>query len=132
MRAIEIANKYNISKAAVILQINKGRLKALKEKNRWIIDEDDYNEFRKTRYRRSPHLFDKSKGIYSVKDLAELAGCDKQKIYYHIRKGYIKYTRSNLAYLFNIRELGPYVAALDAHKNKTMYVKKIFKQEIAC
>lgn len=132
MKAIEIAKKYNVSKAAIILMIKKGRLKASKEKNRWIINEDDYKEFRKNRYRRSPELFDKSKGIYSVRDLAELIGCDKQKIYYHIRSGYIKYTRSNLAYLFNIRELGPYVAALDAHKNKTMYAKKIFTQEIAC
>lgn len=111
---VEIAEKYGVTRQAVILAIKSGRLKATREGRFWKVFSADLYEYYNNKYSRKLSVFDgelifnKAKGLMSVDEAAESLGIPKQNIYYAIRSGKLKGERVGPCYTIHIRDLARY------------------------
>lgn len=93
----EVAEKRGITTSAVHYSIVKGKLKATKKNGRWVVKLSDVLKYEKNLYKhefsllKGKPVFDKNKGFYSVKEASEILGCNRQLIYYALRKEKIRY-----------------------------------------
>lgn len=97
-----VADYYAMSRSAIVMAIRKKRLKALKNKNRWLVLRIDMEEYRKGRFSRifQTHngklVFDKSKGLLSLKEVRDMfqeslgMNYPSQRLYYLLRLGKLK------------------------------------------
>lgn len=110
----EAAKINNVTRQAIYVAIKQGKLKARKEGTRWLIHIDDLAKYRDEKYSRAKStfegelLFDKSKGYYSVNEVAKMCGVPAQKIYYATRVGLLKSTRKGAAWVIHIEDVKEY------------------------
>ncbi len=110
----EAAKINNVTRQAIYVAIKQKKLKAKKENARWVINLEDLEEYRRQKYSRAKSmydgelLFDRSKGMYSVNQVAELLGVPAQKIYYATRIGLLKASRKGAAWVINESDVKEY------------------------
>jgi len=106
----QTARSVNITRQGVYVAIKSGRLKASKnESGQWFINPKDLSRYLQDKYSRllskkndgSP-LYDPEKGEYSVGQISEMSGCDRQRVYYLIRTKQLKSTRNNSSHIVHI------------------------------
>lgn len=117
----EAARMNNVTRQAIYVAIKQKKLRAYKNPTRWIIDIDDLEQYRKSRYSRSKSMqngelvFDNSKGFYSIQQASKLLDVPYQKIYYATRIGLLKASRKGSAWVVHIDDLKRYQ---DTYLNK--------------
>lgn len=105
LTAQEAASLTEVTKGAILYAINRKRLAATRQyiylgRYRWIIKKDDLNNYRKSLGDRKfsklkeELIYDKSKGLYSIKELSKLLKCKWHHLYHLIITGKIKSSRS--------------------------------------
>lgn len=110
----EAAEIHNVTRQAIYVAIKLKKLKAHKEHSRWVIRNEDLEDYRSYRYCRSRSvfggepLFDNHKGYFSVNQVAERLGIPAQKVYYATRAGLLKGTRKGAAWVFHEMEVVNY------------------------
>lgn len=110
----EAAKKYQITRQAVYVAIKNGKLKAEKIHSRWVITEENLEEYREKRYSREHSVFDgeplfnNDEGYFSVNQTAEMLGIPAQKVYYATRAGLLKGTRKGAAWIFHKEQIDTY------------------------
>lgn len=110
----EAAAIHGVTRQAIYVAVKSKRLKAQKDDFYWTIDLDDLEEYRRNRYSRSKStfdgqlLFDNSKGLYSVNQVAKMLDVPAQKIYYATRSGILKATRKGIAWVIHIDAVKDY------------------------
>jgi len=109
----EVAKILGVTRQAVYLAITNKRLKARKGSainmcyaaNRWLIDEADIKEYRKSMFSRDKSLYkgellyDVKKGSYSLRKAAEYLNIKYGTLYYYIQKGHIEAKRKGAAWI---------------------------------
>jgi predicted DNA-binding protein YlxM (UPF0122 family) len=110
----EAAKAHGITRQAIYVAIKYKKLKACKESARWEINLKDLEEYRSQKYSRQKSLFngellfDKSKGLHSIKETANLLKVPVQQIYYATRVGLLKATRKGAAWVIHTSEIKAY------------------------
>lgn len=110
----EAATINGVSRQAIYIAIKKRKLKAHKDNSRWEITPEDLETYRQEKYSRSHSLFegkllfDKSQGLYSVRDVAKKLNIPVQKVYYSIRAGLMKATQKRSAWVIHEDEIKSY------------------------
>jgi excisionase family DNA binding protein len=110
----EAAKINNVTRQAIYVAIKLQKLKARKENSRWTIDLKDLEEYRRNKYSREKSLFDgelifdRNKGYYSVKQVADLLRVPAQKIYYATRVGLLPAHRKGAAWVIHIEDIERY------------------------
>ena len=117
----EAAKINGITRQAIYVAIKQKKLKANKGSARWEITLKDLEEYRKQKYSREKStfngelLFDKSKGLYSIRETAKILKVPAQQIYYATRVGLMKAIRKGAAWVIHISEIKAYQ---ENHLNK--------------
>lgn len=111
----EAAKMHNVTRQAIYVAIKLQKLKAIKDTNHcWMINLDDLNEYRNSRYSRTKSvfegelLFDNHKGYFSVNQVAKMLNVPAQKIYYATRSGYLKASRRGSAWVIHEEDVKSY------------------------
>ena len=110
----EAARINNVTRQAIYVAIKLKKLKAKKESSRWTIDLADLEEYRRQKYSREKStfdgelLFDKSKGLFSVRQAADILGVPEQKIYYGLRAGHLKGEQKGAAWVIHEDDISNY------------------------
>jgi hypothetical protein len=110
----EAAEINDVTRQAIYVAIKLNKLKAKKEATRWTIQLDDLEAYRKQKYSRSKStyngelLFDHSKGLYSINQVANMLKVPNQKIYYATRAGHLKAQRKGAAWIVHIKDMQQY------------------------
>lgn len=119
----EAARLNNVTRQAIYVAIKLKKLKAKKDTTRWTISLDDLEEYRKNKYSRSKSvfegelLFDNTKGLYSVNQVASILNVPAQKIYYATRVGMLKAHRKGAAWVIHSEDVKKYSEQFVAKKN---------------
>lgn len=104
----EAAKIQGVTRHAICAAIKSKNLRAIKETTRWAIDSADLIEFNKNKYSREKSqfrgeiIFDKEKGFYSIKQIANLLGLGYQVIYYNIKIGRIDAHQMGSAWVIHV------------------------------
>lgn len=110
----EAARLNNVTRQAIYVAIKQKKLVAAKKDGRWTIELKDLEQYRKNKYSRSKStyegelIFDNSKGLYSVNQVARILKVPAQKIYYAIRVGQVKTSRKGAAWIINKQDMEEY------------------------
>ncbi len=110
----EAARLNNVTRQAIYVAIKQRKLRATKDATRWTIDLDDLEEYKRNKYSRKKSmyegelLFDNSKGLYSINQVAKMLNVPAQKIYYATRVGHLKAHRKGAAWVVKIDEVKEY------------------------
>lgn len=110
----EAAKINNVTRQAIYVAIKLKKLKAKKESTRWTIDLADLEEYRRQKYSREKSmydgelLFDKNKGLYSVRQTAEYLNVPEQKIYYGLRAGHLQGIQKGAAWVIHLDDIHNY------------------------
>ena len=122
----EAAKINNVTRQAIYVAIKLNKLKAKKEESKWLINLNDLEDYRNSKYSRTKSvfngelLFDNKKGYYSIGQTAKLLGVPAQKIYYATRVGLMKAQRKGSAWVIAIKDVEEY---------KSSYLKKKTKRK---
>lgn len=127
MTPSQLSKVYGFSRQAICRNINSGRVKAVKHEGRWMIREEDYKDYLSSRYVRKVPVIKEDLGNYSPKQCAEILNCSIQRIYHHIRAGYIKATRYGHAWVVNINDLMEYKKLLVPSTERTKGYERKYK-----
>jgi len=109
----EAAKLNNVTRQAIYVAIKLNKLKACKG-TRWMIDLDDLEDYRRSKYSRTKSMydgeliFDPKKGNLSVRQTADLLNVPSQKIYYALRIGLLKGHRKGSAWVIHESEIAKY------------------------
>lgn len=110
----EAAVHENLTKQALYVSIRKGRLLAEKKHRKWMISFESLDEYRRNRYSRSLSrhkgnlIFDKDKGLYTIKEAAQILGCHYQHVYHATRWGHLKSKRVRSSWVIHIDDVMDY------------------------
>lgn len=110
----EAAKINNVTRQAIYVAIKLKKLRARKENSRWTIDLADLEEYRQNKYSREKSMFDgelifdREKGYYSVKQVAERLKVPAQKIYYATRVGLLPAHRKGAAWVIHVDDIEKY------------------------
>ncbi len=122
----EAAEINDVTRQAIYVAIKLQKLKAKKESTHWTIQLDDLEAYRKQKYSRSKStyngelLFDHSKGLYSINQVADMLKVPNQKIYYATRAGHLKAQRRGAAWIVHLEDVKQYQEQhLKQKKSKT-------------
>lgn len=113
MSITQAAKLYKITRQAIYVAIKHKKLKASKT-TRWVINIQDLEEYRRTRYSRAKSLyngellFDNAKGWFSVRQTANILNVPIQKIYYATRTRSLIGIRKGAAWVVHISEIEKY------------------------
>lgn len=115
MSISECAEKNNRSRQAIFRAITMKRIRAKKNGGQWVINQNDFEEYEKSKHSRKFSMRD-GKPLYtdeiiSPPKLAEICNVDLNRIYFMLRKNVIPHERHRTAYLIN--------------KNEAMKIKKL-------
>ena len=120
----EAAKIKKVTRQAIYLAIRLKRLKAYKHDEKWQVFMTDLKEYDAKRFSRIHHskfngklIFDETKGYLSIDGAAKKLGIHKQKLYYAARKGVLKATRKNSAWVIQVKDLFDYQSK---HLKKTV------------
>lgn len=108
---VEAAKKQNITRQGCYVAIKKKRLKAEFKDFRWQIRPEDIEAYVQSKYKKEHStrngkiLFDKSKGLYSVKEVADIVGKAPQFIYHQLRKDRILGIRKGATWIIQASEI---------------------------
>lgn len=106
----EAADMYKVETQTIYFAIRKGRLKAMREGAGWRIPIKSLQEYNHTLYSReeSTHngelIYDKKKGLYSPRQIANLMGVHPMKIYYMLARNYVPFKRHGSMYILDIKD----------------------------
>jgi len=112
----EAAQINKVTRQAIYVAVQNGKLPAHKHLTRWMIKISDLEEYKRNKYSRKKSmykgelLFDNAKGFYSVNDTAKKLGIKPQKIYYATRIGLLKASRRGSAWVIHIDDALEYKA----------------------
>ena len=112
----EAAKINNVTRQAIYVAIKQKKLKAYKNPTRWIVDIEDLERYRATKYSRTKSmfggelLFDNDKGFFSIQQAAHMLKISYQKVYYATRIGLLKASRKGAAWVVHIDDLKKYEA----------------------
>ena len=109
----EAALIHGVEVGAIYIAIAKNRIKARKDPNsgRWEVNRESLEKYRCNKYSRNFSMrngrliFDKEQGLYSIAQTVDLLETNAQDIYYQIRKGELKASRSGAAYVLHIDDI---------------------------
>lgn len=113
----QAAKKLNICRQTIFNAIVKKSLKGIKKKTSlcrkamWFITDKDLKEYLKNRRDRSRPIykgeliFDKSKGLYSVKDTANILGCSNSYVYTCVNNDLLKAHRKNSSWVIHVDDI---------------------------
>lgn len=111
----EAAKINNVTRQAIYVAIKLNKLKARKDTTRWEIHLDDLEDYRRQKYSREKSMddkgeliFDKTKGYYSVNQVAAMLKVPPQKIYYATRSGLLKAHRKGAAWVMHEDDVKSY------------------------
>lgn len=110
----EAAKLNNVSRQAIYIQIQKGGLVAQKKTTRWMIDVEALENYKKNKYCRSKStfngelLFDNTRGLFSVNQVAKILKVPAQKIYYAVRSGLLKAQQKGAAWVIEEKDIENY------------------------
>ena len=96
----QASQELNVTRQAVFLAIKMQRLVAFKHDHRWLILKSDLNHYVNNKYsrklsrREGALIFDRKKGQYSINDVSNILKVDQNRVYYLVRLGKIKTSRS--------------------------------------
>lgn len=120
------AKKHGVTRQAIFFAIKMKRLNAKKENNTWLISESDLKDYIDHRYSRSKSrkegqlIFDKSKGYYSITEVAKMLGKNTNHIYYLVRVGKLNSHRQGNAIVIQDIELHRYMNFIQGNTKKNM------------
>jgi excisionase family DNA binding protein len=120
----EAARINNVTRQAIYVAIKLKKLRAKKDSTRWTIDLEDLEEYRSNKYSRTKStfngelLFDSGRGLYSVKQVADIMGVPAQKIYYAIRSKSLPAEQKGAAWVIRTEDVEKYKME-NAEKKKT-------------
>lgn len=101
----EAAKILGLTTQAVFIAMKKGKLVCNRNHGRWKLSLTSVNAYPNIRYNASYKkingklVYDRSKGLYSVTQLADILNVPPQKIYYLIRRNVIPSQRIGKAYI---------------------------------
>lgn len=110
----EAARINNVTRQAIYVAIKHKKLKAYKNPTRWVVDLEDLERYRATKYSRTKSmfggelLFDNSRGFFSIQQASQYLKVSYQKIYYATRIGILKASRKGTAWVIHIDDLNRY------------------------
>lgn len=110
----EAARINNVTRQAIYVAIKHKKLKAYKNPTRWVVDLEDLERYRATKYSRTKSmfggelLFDNSRGFFSIQQAAQYLKVSYQKVYYATRIGILKASRKGTAWVIHIDDLNRY------------------------
>ncbi len=110
----EAAKINNVTRQAIYVAIKLKKLKARKENSRWTIDLTDLEEYRRNKYSREKSMyegkliFDRQRGYFSVKQVADMLKVPAQKIYYATRVGLLPAHRKGAAWVIHVEDVEKY------------------------
>lgn len=125
----EAAKLNRVTRQAIYVAIKLNKLKARKEAARWAIHLDDLAEYRKHKYSRSRSMFngelvfDGTKGLHSVNQVAKMLNVPPQKIYYATRSGKLRAERKGAAWVISSNDINEY-------KEKYLQKKRVKRKAI--
>ncbi len=112
----ELAHISNLSRAAIHLAIQKKRLKAVKDGKRWLISDENWISYQRTKYSRDYSktdtkelLFNPSEGRFSVNQAANELKTSPHRIYYLIYMGLIQPNKYKCHYILSKEDLAKVV-----------------------
>ena len=115
----QAARLKKVTRQAIYLAIKLKRLKAYRHDNSWRIFIRDLNEYDSKLYsteHRSDHdgspIFDDANGFFSIEKCSQLTKIPRQKLYYAIRKGWLKAKRKRASYIVFVYDLFKYQSDL--------------------
>ena len=122
----EAAEILGVTKQAAYVAIKNGRIPATKctDTKKWVITVDDVEAYKQSKYSRalSRHngeiIFNKSKGLYSVREAAQILDVPTQKLYYAVRLGYLKSHKGGASWVVHIDDIRAYEASYLTRKEK--------------
>ncbi len=103
-----------VTRQAIYVAIKQKKLKAYKHSTRWTISLKDLEDYRNQKYSRLKStyngelLFDNSKGVFSIGQVAKMLNVPAQKIYYATRVGMLKASRKGAAWVINVEDVELY------------------------
>ena len=115
----EAAKILGITKQAAYVAMRNGRIPATKclHTKKWLITVEAIKVYKQNKYSRALSryngeiIFDKSKGLYSVREVAQILDVPTQKIYYALRLGHLKSYRRGAAWVVHIDNIRAYEAS---------------------
>ena len=120
----EAARINNVTRQAIYVAIQQGKLKAVKQMNRWFIREDDLAVYTSSKYSRSKStapdgtlIFSESR--FSPKSVAKILKVPVQQVYYAIRTGQLPVIRTGkkgVTCVVREDDLRKYKEVIDAKK----------------
>lgn len=111
MTLIEAAQKHGVSRQGIYVAVKKKRLKAEMKSYRWMVNQADIDEYNRTKHKREfsldngKLLFDKKKGLYSVKEAAQYLGKTSQYLYAQLRHRKLFGSRRGFTWIIHIDEI---------------------------
>jgi len=112
----QASKRYKVSRQAIFLCIQKGRLKASVIDKKWRFTVNAWNEYIDSKYHRrfsvrdGKKMYDIDEGILSPSMISERFGIHKQKVYYLVRKGIIPSERIGSAYIIQEQNFLKYMS----------------------
>jgi hypothetical protein len=109
----EAASHARVQRQALYVAIRKGRLKAEKFDDKWIVAKDDLDEYRASKFDRDARVFqgeriyDLEKGTFSVTQVCQIlsqnlnAPYPRSKLYYYMKTKVINSYRKGHAWVIN-------------------------------
>ena len=112
----EAAKILGVTRQGAYVAMRNGRILATKCPNtkKWLITTKDVEAYKQSKYSRDLSryngelIFDKSKGLYSVQETAQMLDIPAQKIYYALRLDYLKSHRRGAAWVVHIDDIRSY------------------------
>jgi excisionase family DNA binding protein len=124
LKTQEAAKILNISRTAVQMAIKSKKLKARKEKNYYLIEKEDINDYIYNRFSRDKSYFggelryDSDKGEISIKNASKYSGIKGTHLYYAIKQGYLPVKRKGTSYVLYINDVNQYKMNLQKYKKR--------------
>lgn len=118
----EVANRLGVLRQTIYSLIRKKRIKAYQVGRRWYIKPEFIQEFIKTKFSRDflkingELLYDNEKGIYSVRQAAEIMGVPYQHVAYLVRKGFLRAKKIMCHHIIMKEEMEKYMTTMEECK----------------
>jgi excisionase family DNA binding protein len=120
---IQAANLLGMTREGLLTAIKEKRLSASKVEKRWKITQLELDEFLKRKHDhaltpRGKILFDKEKCYYSALQASKLIQCDRQYVYYALRKNKVPSHKKGGTWVVHIDDLEKFKQAMSSIKRK--------------
>lgn len=110
LRISELAERYGITNQMLYLLVNEKRIEYIKQDRKIYIKEDSYKKYLDNRWNRDKTKYkgklvhNNKKFEYSVRQIADMLGLQKQQIYYFIYHGRVPFKKKGSHIVLNPKD----------------------------